>query len=82
MFITHGHVYNEDKMPNIPVGSVFIQGHTHIPRAEMKKGIYFLNPGSTTLPKKESKNSYGIYYNNTFQIKDFYGNTLKSIDIN
>ncbi len=80
-FITHGHIYNEDKMPNIPAGTVFISGHTHVPRAELKDGYYFINPGSTTLPKKDSANSYAIYEQNRIEIKDFDGNVIDSIDI-
>lgn len=81
MFITHGHLYNEDRMPNIPLGTIFLSGHTHIPRVEFKDGFYFINPGSTTLPKKNSKNSYGIYEKNNFKIKDFEGNIIKEINI-
>ncbi len=81
MFITHGHLYNKNKMPNIPVGTVFVSGHTHVPVAEMDKGYYFINPGSTTLPKKDSKNSYAIYDRRKFTIKDFDGNIVKTLEI-
>lgn len=81
MFITHGHLYNKDKMPNVPIGTVIISGHTHVPIAEKYRGYFFINPGSTTLPKKDSKNSYAIYHNRTFEIRDFDGNVIKSLEI-
>ena len=34
LFLTHGHIYNDDNMPKLSPGDVFIHGHTHIPRAE------------------------------------------------
>ncbi|MCQ2403151.1 MAG: phosphodiesterase [Lentisphaeria bacterium] len=51
-FLTHGHLYHRDYMPSLPKGSVFVQGHTHIPALEeLSTGITFLNPGSISLPK-------------------------------
>ena len=38
-FLTHGHIYNEDNLPSLGKGDVFLYGHTHIPVAE-KKGVY------------------------------------------
>lgn len=79
LFLTHGHIYNEDNMPSLRQGDVFIYGHTHIPRAEKKDGIYFINPGSTTLPKENSPHSYGLLEGNIFTIKDLDGNEYKKI---
>ncbi|MGL5961019.1 MAG: phosphodiesterase, partial [Cetobacterium sp.] len=28
IFATHGHIYNEDKMPNLSAGNILIYGHT------------------------------------------------------
>lgn len=81
MFVTHGHKYNRDKMPNLPRGSVFIQGHTHIPVAEEADGICFVNPGSLALPKEGNPNSYGVYSDGEFAIKDLSGSVIKSIRV-
>ncbi len=34
LFLTHGHIYNENNLPKLMDGDVFIYGHTHIPKAE------------------------------------------------
>ena len=77
-FLTHGHVFSQDKMPALNDGDVFISGHTHIPRAEKVDGIVFLNPGSVSIPKGNSTNSYMIYEDGVFTIKDFDGNAVKT----
>ncbi len=81
IFATHGHIYNKANMPNLNKGDIFIHGHLHIPIAEIFNGVYYLNPGSVSLPRQNSKNSYGILENNMFIIKDLDGNEIKKIEI-
>ena len=76
IFATHGHVYDYENHPHLPKGSVFIQGHTHIPVLEKKDGITLLNPGSISIPKGEYDNSYMIYENGIFILKDLDGKIL------
>lgn len=79
IYVTHGHGYSIDKLPQLNAGDVLIQGHTHVPVADIKDGIYVLNPGSISLPKENYANSYGILENNIFTVKDFDNQTIKSI---
>lgn len=81
LFLTHGHVYNEENMVDLKAGSAFIYGHTHILRAEKKDGIFFLNPGSITLPKENNPHTYGVMDNSSFRIKDLDGNLVLEIDL-
>lgn len=81
LFLTHGHVYNENNMVELKEGSVFVYGHTHVLRAEKKENIYFLNPGSITLPRENNPHTYGILEGTLFQIKDLDGNIVKEIDL-
>lgn len=81
IFATHGHIYNEDNLPNISVGDVFMYGHTHLPVAYEKDGIYRLNPGSISLPKGGNVNSYGILEDGCFYIKSLDGDIIKEIKI-
>jgi putative phosphoesterase len=78
-FITHGHLFNKDKMPFLNKGDIFVHGHFHKPMIENQDGIIIINPSSISLPK-EGTNSYGIYENDTFIIKDFQNNTINSIN--
>lgn len=81
IFLTHGHIYNEANMLDLEKGSVFISGHTHILRAEEKDGVYFLNPGSVSLPKENNPHTYGVLEGDTFKIKDLDGQVVKQIEI-
>jgi len=61
-FLTHGHLWNEDKLPPVGIGTVLAHGHTHIP--ELKKldcGMTIFNPGSISLPKGGTNRSFGYF---------------------
>ncbi|MDP4144603.1 MAG: metallophosphoesterase [Bacillota bacterium] len=60
-FITHGHNYNvkkdltELKYKAIEVGAdIALFGHTHISQIAFEEGIWFVNPGSTSLSRNEN----------------------------
>jgi len=81
-FLTHGHMYNEYRLPDIDLDfDVYMQGHTHIPVMREERGKIYLNPGSITLPKGMSTNSYIIYQDKEFYLKDLDNNILKKIHI-
>lgn len=57
IFFTHGHVYNvKSGLAKVIQASqqrnaqICLYGHTHIPLAEKRDGLYILNPGSVGLP--------------------------------
>ncbi|MGN7764042.1 phosphodiesterase [Paenibacillus sp. 22594] len=81
IYATHGHGFSIDNLPQLTPGDVFIQGHTHLPVADVKEGITVLNPGSISLPKENHPNSYAILENGDFIIKDFAGNVVKQIKL-
>lgn len=81
IYATHGHLYSMENLPPLMKNDVFIQGHTHIPVAERKNGIYVLNPGSVSLPKENYPHSYGILTKEQFIVKDFEGGTVKQIHL-
>ena len=61
-FLTHGHLWNESRLPPAGTGTVLAHGHTHIP--ELKKldcGLTVFNPGSVSLPKGGSARSFGYF---------------------
>jgi len=67
-FLTHGHLWNEDKLPPVGIGTVLAHGHTHIP--ELKKlecGITVFNPGSVSLPKGGTSRSFGYFDGETMK---------------
>lgn len=60
LFVTHGHLYNPDKLPPLAPHDALIFGHTHLPVAENRDGLYFFNPGSVSMPKGGFEASYGM----------------------
>ena len=71
IFVTHGHTYNKEKLPPLKKGDILMHGHTHIPAWEkLNDDNYYLNPGSTSIPKANSLHSYMTYENGHFYWKN------------
>ena len=60
IFATHGHHYNAQNLPNLKAGDILLHGHTHVPCFEYHGGILVINPGSVSIPKNGSENSYMV----------------------
>lgn len=82
VYATHGHVYNEAKLPPITEGDILLYGHTHIPKCEKHDKFIYMNPGSVSIPKDNSYNGYIIYEDKIFLWKDFDGNIKNQFTVN
>ena len=69
IYATHGHNYNEDNLPPLSKGDILLCGHTHIPVIREHENYTYINPGSVSIPKENSKHSYIIFENGNFQWK-------------
>ena len=78
-FITHGHIFQPDNHPDLPQGSIFLFGHTHLLSAVKKNGIYYINSGSISLPKGDNPCSYAMIYEDHVEIRDFDDNIIKKL---
>lgn len=67
-YMTHGHLWNPDKLPAIQPGTVFLSGHTHVKMDEVRNDIRCINPGSVSIPK-DGSHSCMIYENGTFSAR-------------
>ncbi|MCI5700036.1 MAG: phosphodiesterase [Lachnospiraceae bacterium] len=76
IYLTHGHIYNEKKLPPMKKGDVLLHGHTHVLRAEKKKDLVFLNPGSVSIPKEGNPPTYAILEKGIFTIRTFEDKTI------
>lgn len=76
VYLTHGHIYNMDNPLHMSEGDIMLYGHFHIPMLEKKDGKYFFNPGSISLPKNGSENSFAILDEEKFEIRDLEENIL------
>lgn len=70
IYATHGHNYNEAKLPPISNGDILLNGHTHIPKCTEHENYIYMNPGSVSIPKENSPHSYMIFENGIFLWKD------------
>lgn len=81
IYITHGHIHNSENLPPIKKGDILIHGHTHIQTITVSETHTYINPGSISIPKAGNKNSYMIYENGIFKIKDFDNNLLNELKL-
>lgn len=82
IYASHGHRYNVENLPPLKSGDIFIQGHTHVLMAQKNEERILLNPGSISLPKEDNEQTYGIIEDGIFQIKNFHGDIVKTINLN
>ena len=73
VFATHGHHFHKDALPPLQAGDILLHGHTHVPAWE-KLGagstqdgadpeeayVWYMNPGSVSLPKGGSLHGYMV----------------------
>lgn len=81
MFMTHGHVYNEENPPLIAKKDILLHGHTHIPEARDAGTMYIVNPGSVSIPKGGSENSLMLYEDGIFRLLALDGRELQKLDV-
>lgn len=79
-YITHGHRYNRYNI-NLVEKDILITGHSHISRMNVDNNIYYINPGSISLPRDNTDGTYIIYENNKFYLYDIYENLLNYIEV-
>ncbi len=69
IFLTHGHNYNHENIPNLKPNDLLIFGHTHLRLFDKVNDIYVFNPGSITLPKTLDKlHTYAILEANQISV--------------
>ena len=76
IFLAHGHIHSPENLPALSDGDIFAYGHTHLPVAEKKDGLFIFNPGSISIPKGGNPPSYGIYDGSSIQVKLLNGEVL------
>ena len=64
IYATHGHVYNEQKLPPLQTGDILLHGHTHVPKCVQHENYLYVNPGSVSIPKENSPHGYLILEDN------------------
>ena len=70
VYLTHGHVVNTKNPLPFADGDILLHGHTHVPVCEQHENYWYLNPGSVSIPKQDTKHSYMIYDDGKFRWRD------------
>lgn len=70
IFATHGHHFNLSSLPPLKKGDILLHGHTHISACDTSGDVIYLNPGSVSIPKGGTPNSYMTFENGVFLWKD------------
>ena len=73
IYVTHGHVYNEDNPPPLQPGDILLCGHTHIPCCHRHEDFIYVNPGSVSIPKQNTPHSYIMLEDGRMVWKDLDG---------
>ena len=82
VYVTHGHNFNTEHLPPMQSGDILLHGHTHIPACEpFGNDNLYLNPGSVSIPKAESKHSYMIMNENEFTWHSLDGEVYHRLDL-
>lgn len=66
IYASHGHIYNQDN-PVPYMKGILLCGHSHVPACIEYDNITYINPGSVSIPKDNSKHSYMIYEDSVFK---------------
>lgn len=82
-FLTHGHRYGPHQPPlDLARGDVMLFGHTHVPEClRTPEGAWCLNPGSVSIPKNGSPNSYMMYDGGLFRWKTLDGAVFRELSL-
>jgi len=81
IYVTHGHVYNEKNLPPMCIGDILMCGHTHVPACNDHGDYVYVNPGSVSIPKGDSWNSYMIITDEEMAWKDMDGNVRMTFSL-
>ena len=82
VYVTHGHNFNTEHLPPLQSGDILLHGHTHIPAWEpFGDDNLYLNPGSVSIPKAESKHSYMLMNGNEFTWHSLDGEIYHRLDL-
>lgn len=77
IYLTHGHVYNENNLPPLREGDILLHGHTHVSKCVDHGNYVYMNPGSVSIPKENTPHGYMTLENGKFLWKSLDGEKIK-----
>lgn len=77
IYMTHGHVYNENNLPPLREGDILLHGHTHVSKCVDHGNYVYMNPGSVSIPKENTPHGYMTLENGKFLWKSLDGEIIR-----
>jgi putative phosphoesterase len=81
VYATHGHNYNEQKLPPLQKGDILLHGHTHVPVCREHEDYIYMNPGSVSIPKENSEHGYMLLTDTSAEWKTLDGRSWMRYDL-
>lgn len=81
VFCTHGHKYNINNLPKQDF-DIIAYGHLHIGSIKEYDNFIYVNPGSISLPKGGTMNSYVVMDESGIFLKDVNGSIIERLEFN
>lgn len=81
VYATHGHNFNEEKLPPLQKGNILLHGHTHVPVCREHEDYIYMNPGSVSIPKEGSAHGYMVLSENGAEWKTLEGEIWKTFTL-
>ena len=69
IYLTHGH-HLDQAASALSEGDILFYGHTHVPDFSRRGGVWYVNPGSVSIPKENSPHSYLLWDGGVLQWKN------------
>ena len=77
IYMTHGHIYNENNLPPLREGDILLHGHTHVSKCVDHGNYVYMNPGSVSIPKENTPHGYMTLENGKFLWKSLDGEIIR-----
>ena len=81
VYLTHGHLYNENNLPPLREGDILLHGHTHVSKCVDHGKYVYMNPGSVSIPKENTPHGYMTIENGRFIWKALDGEIIREYAI-
>ena len=81
VYLTHGHIYNENNLPPLREGDILLNGHTHVSKCVDHGKYVYMNPGSVSIPKENTPHGYMTLENGRFIWKALDGEIIREYAI-
>ena len=78
IFATHGHLFNESKLPMLKRGDILLHGHTHVSVCREHENYTYVNPGSVSRPKENTPRGYMLLTDEGFVWKTLEGEIYRT----